>query len=257
MNRYNVISRNDDKSELICQQINTYLKNNSWQLDRSNPQYVFVVGGDGSMLRAISSYIDNISDVVFVGIKTGTLGFLCDFLDDEIELLINNITNNNIYIKEYPLLCCECDGLSRKCYGINEIRIENIVRTQHLDIYIDNQLFEKYQGTGICLSTQLGSTAYNRSIGGAVIQEGLDLLQLTEIAGIHHAKYKSLQSPLILNNKSIVTFKSNDFTNSRLGFDTISLDLHKASYVNCYYSDKHVKIIKSDINYWQRLKELY
>lgn len=60
-------------------------------------------------------------------------------------------------------------------------RIENVIQTLDLEVMIDDEFFENYRGTGMCVCTQAGSTAYNRSLKGAVIDEGLNLLQLHEI----------------------------------------------------------------------------
>ena len=46
--------------------------------------------------------------------------------------------------------------------------------------------FERFRGDGLCVSTPTGSTAYNKSLGGAVVHPTLDVLQLTEVSSINN-----------------------------------------------------------------------
>ena len=57
-----------------------------------------------------------------------------------------------------------------------------------LEVKIDGIRLETFRGTGICISTSYGSTAYNKSLSGAVIDPKLKAFQLTEIAGMNSAK---------------------------------------------------------------------
>ena len=55
-----------------------------------------------------------------------------------------------------------------------------------------------FRGDGICLSTPSGSTAYNKSIGGAVIHPSFEAIQIAGIASLNNRIYRSLGSPLVL-----------------------------------------------------------
>ena len=94
-----------------------------------------------------------------------------------------------------------------------------MVNTLSLDLWINDEYFEKFLGSGICLCSQIGSTAINRSLGGSVIQHGLPLLQLSEIMGIHHWKHRSLRSSLILKEDAIIHVTPGTFKNAMLCYD--------------------------------------
>ena len=143
--------------------------------------------------------MNNINNCCFLAIHTGTLGFFTDYTSDEVEECIYDILHNDPTFKHRSLL--EITYGNNKYYALNEMRIENIVRTQTLNVNIDGYPFETFRGTGMCVSTQSGSTAYNRSLKGAVIEEGLDLIQLHEITGIHHRKYSSLGVSYIMSKE--------------------------------------------------------
>jgi len=138
------------------------------------------------------------------------------------------------------------------------MRVENIIRTQLIRVLINNEYMETFRGTGLCISTQAGSTAYNRSLGGAILHEGLNLLQLTEITGIHHHAYRSLGSPLIIQSNALIRFESDDFCEAILCFDHLSVKLKKDSLIQCQYSEKTVHCVgRPNTSYLKRLKSLF
>ena len=96
---------------------------------------------------------------------------------------------------------------------MNEVAITNPIHTQIIDIYINDKLFETFRGTGFLISPPTGSTAYNKSVGGSVIDPNIRAIQLTEIAPINNRVYKVLQSPLILSDyaKLKMSVKESDF----------------------------------------------
>ena len=73
------------------------------------------------------------------------------------------------------------------------MRIESFSKTLILDIYLDHEFFERATGSGICVSSQAGSTAVNRALNGAVIDSGLEVMQLCEIMPISHKNHHSLR----------------------------------------------------------------
>src|SRR5699024_2537418 len=106
------------------------------------------------------------------------------------------------HIYERHLL--EVTSLEGRYLALNEVRVENNRRSQVIDVYINDDCFETFRGNGLCVSTASGSTAYNKSLGGAVINSGAELMQLSEIAGIHHNAYRSLGSSLILDKSHTI-----------------------------------------------------
>ena len=143
-------------------------------------------------------------------------------------------------------------------YALNEMRIENVTKTQLMDIEINGSFFETFRGTGLCLCTQIGSTAYNRSLGGAVIESGLPLLQLSEITGIHHRAYRSLGSPLILRPESVIKLRSANFEGALLCYDHLCFNLDQETEIEVFQSPKQVQIARyRDLAYLQRLRILF
>ncbi|MEG0264596.1 MAG: NAD kinase [Erysipelotrichaceae bacterium] len=259
MKKFAFITKKDIKSQRIQNQITKALEEANWELDKDHPQLVFSIGGDGTLLYGVHHYIDNLDDIMFVGIHTGTLGFFTDYTENEVDICIQDVLNNEPTIFTSRLLQIDIKGKADKSlYALNEMRIENVIRTQILNISIDDEFFETCRGTGVCLSTQAGSTAYNRSLRGAVIENGLSVLQLCEITGIQHKLYRSLGVPYILSDNRIVSFESNEFDEALLCYDHLHVSLKEVEKVICKLSNKQVHFARyRPYSYLKRIKNLY
>lgn len=260
MKRFEIRSKQDEQSKRLKETLYQRLIELSFIHDEQNPDFVISVGGDGTFLRAIHQYMNQVDTIRFVGIHTGTLGFFSSYDGDECEAFIEDLINKRLECKELPLLdiCVQSQKGNEHYYALNEMRVENVIRTQLIRVSINQEYMETFRGTGLCISTQAGSTAYNRSLGGAILHEGLDLLQLTEITGIHHHAYRSLGSPLIIGHDAQITLESDDFCEAILCYDQLSIKLNKDSKIQCQHSEKTVHCVgRPNTSYIKRLKSLF
>ena len=260
MKKFAILCKKDELSTQIQSEIYEELIRKGFSYDENDPELVIAVGGDGTFLRTIHKYVSAMDKLLFVGIHTGTLGFFSSYDSDEVDKFIEDCDQMNFVRKSLPLLEINIHSAKEKhcLYALNEIRVENVIRTQLMRIYVDDVFLETFRGTGICISSQAGSSAYNRSLGGAILHEGLDLLQITEITGIHHQAYRSLGSPLIVPRDVTVRLESDDFCEAILCYDHESMKLKKDSCVTVNYSKKVVQMIgRPNTNYIERLKNLF
>lgn len=257
MKTFTIVARPDEHSERVAAILKSKLENILMWNDEE-PDLCFTVGGDGTFLFAVHRYEDKLDRVHFIGIHAGTLGFFTDYRNDEIEQCIQDVMNKEPKIVESQLLEISIDEMSDKVYALNEMRVENSRRTQLLDIFVNGEKLETYRGTGICVCTQIGSTAYNRSVHGAIIQEGLPVIQIAEIAGIHHREFQSLGSPIVLKEDSVVKLVAEDLSGALLCTDSDSRPLDGAHEVVCQLSKKSVKMARyREVSYIERLKSLF
>lgn len=260
MIKFTLVHRGDMNSQMISNKIKSSLLKYDFEYDDISPELVIYVGGDGTLLKAFHKWIDRIDEVAFTGIHTGTLGFSTDYTVDEVDVLISDLINKDPEYEEKRILQAHCniDGEISTYYALNEIRVENIVKTQVIDVFLDDEYFEKFRGNGLCISGQYGSTAYNRSIGGAVMFPGLDLLQLTEISGIHHRHAKSLGAPLILAPNTSIILKSDTFEHALLCYDHLHIHMDKIDFVEISSYKKTMKFAHfNKISHIDRLHSLF
>ena len=230
------------------------INHRGYLLDEEDPQYVFVVGGDGTFLRAVHHYLDKLDSVKFVGIMCGTLGFFYDFKEEDILHLFETLEKEQYSIEQHQLL--ECDLGTKAFYAVNEVRFENPFHTLVCSVKVNDVELERFHGNGLLVCSSLGSTAYNKSLGGAVMSRNTDLLQLTEISTIQNNIYRSLGSSLVLNKDAVITFEG-DFTGVVIGYDHLNTNFD-SNMMKVHLSNKKVTIVyPKDFNYLKPIKRSF
>ncbi len=254
--KYCIVSKHDDYSKelasLIKEKINI-------PYDESNPDIVISVGGDGTILKALHKYSNICDKIVIFGINTGHLGFITNFKVEEIDLVADMI-NKGIYTKEeVGLLEYELHTLNKVTRGIalNEITVINPPRTLIVDVFVDEKELESFRGTGLCISTPFGSTAYNKSLHGCVVDPNLEAFQLTEIASINSRTYRTLGSPLLLSASKEVKIKSTDAIETWITVDNLNYMISDFLEIRCKYSKHHVSFAQNNIEFLDRLKKAF
>lgn len=256
MRKFAVVSKDDEVSIKIAKTVQLRLLEKGLIYDDSQPEVVCIIGGDGTFLSAIHKYMSILDQCVFTGIHTGTLGFFVDYTLKEMNECIEDIASKQPQIETKRLLKISL-SCGKNYFAVNEAWIESF-KTQHINIEINSQPLETFHGSGLVISTQTGSTAYSRSTGGAIIQPGLDVMELCEICGIHHTHYRSLTNPLIINGDATIKLSSQQFSHAKLCFDRYYIDLPTKQEISCSLSDKKVQLAHYKPTDWlTRLKHLF
>lgn len=256
--RFGLIVRKDPHSASVARSVKDQCLQIGWIYDEADPELLISIGGDGTLLRGIHQYLDHLDRLSVVGIHTGTLGFYTDYTQEEIELFIHDIQFHEVQYEEMPLLEMQIDDSGERLYALNEMRIESVSRTLSLDVSIDGEFFEHCTGSGICISTQAGSTAINRALQGAVIDDGLRVLQLCEIMPISHKNHHSLRNPYIMRLDRRIAVQSDSFLRARVCYDHLDRSLDQAKCLSIQTSQKKVRFARyRHYSYLKRLKNLY
>ena len=253
---FTVTVRPDGASETVAASVREALLRSGYTEDEDRPGTVVVVGGDGTFIYAVHRYMHCLNDVRFIGIHTGTLGFYTDYLDSEADEFLADLLKGDLPVETYPVM--EAEAGSEKVYAINEIRIENPYRTQNFNVLLNDIPLEFFRGTGVNVCTQLGSTAYNRSLGGAILEKGLPLFEMTEIAGLHHIHSRSLNVPFVMSDDTVIRLQSDSYDRAILGADADVFDLKDVKEVVIRKSpEKKLHILRGrKISYFDRLARL-
>ena len=196
-----IVSNRQSQSQMVSKILAEKLLKNHFPIDEKNPDVVISVGGDGTLLKAFHQFESQLDKVKFIGVHTGHLGFYTDWRDYEIAQLIENLLKDESKSVNYPILDIEIEffnGEKASYKALNESTIRRVNRTLVGDIYISGNKFEKFRGDGLSVSTPTGSTAYNKSVGGAVIHPSIKAIQLTEIASLNNIVFRTLGSPIII-----------------------------------------------------------
>ena len=258
--RYKVFVREDRTSEEVSETLKQRAAHFGFVYDEENPEYIFSIGGDGTFLKAVHHHLRSLKNIHFIGIHTGSLGFFADFRVENIESVFQAILANSASYNSYRLVKAEIiqNNKKRNFYAVNEVRIENVHHTLVLDVFLNRDRLEISRGNGVLVATQLGSSGYNKSLGGAIINRDLPLLEYTKIAPIANTVYRPLVNPLIIGDKDTLTFHGrNAFT--FFGYDSLTKKLSDAPFtIKVSLSNKKVKMMhRSDRPYTQILNETF
>ncbi|MBQ0065678.1 MAG: NAD(+)/NADH kinase [Firmicutes bacterium] len=256
--RFSIVDRGDTYSTRITARIIEELTNNGWIFDSNKPEIVICVGGDGTILRAIHDNIHVNPNPMYVGIHTGTLGFLTDYGKDELPEFIDDLIHSKPMIKTNKMLEVTFPEKGETIYALNEVRLESLGKSLKLDVYIDGEFFETTNGSGVCVSTQAGSTAVNRALSGAVVDSELNIMQFCEIMPLSHMKHHSLRNPYIMNENRYVTIKGESLAYVNAYYDHLAKSLEGITVIEIKTSQKKVRFARyRTYSYLKRLKNLY
>lgn len=148
---------------------------------------LLVIGGDGTVLRAAHLILG--SGVPILGINLGTLGYLAEVERSNWREMMSLLLAGNYEIE--PRMMLEGRRLNRGgkvedevvLHALNEVVIarSGAIRVLNLNVFVDGQLLNNLNADGIIISTATGSTAYNMSAGGPIVEPKARLILLTPI----------------------------------------------------------------------------
>ena len=196
MNKILIISDKNKKSLKIKKKIKRIL--NKQFLNRSN--IVIVIGGDGFMLQTLKK--NKISKKTFYGVNSGNYGFLMNKFSS--KFFLKNLSKAKL-ISISPL---EMNVNNKKKLAINEVSILRQSR-QAANLSIKNNskyIIKKLVSDGVLVSTPAGSTAYNLSVHGPILNLNSKKISVAPISPFRPRRWMGK----ILSDKSKITITNLD-----------------------------------------------
>ncbi len=171
------------------------------------PDIVFIIGGDGTFLKAVNKYNQQLDKIKFVTFNQGNIGFYHNFSVDQVDQVLESLAkkDQNLIIKELDLL--EVAINKKIIYGINEFRLVNLSQTLSCDVYINDQFLEFFRGSGLIVATKTGATGLMKTAGGAIIFAQTKLMQYQELFPVNNSSYRTINSPIIFDQEQNITLK--------------------------------------------------
>lgn len=154
-----------------------------------------VLGGDGTLLKAAGDLMGR--EIPLLGVNLGTLGYLAEVEIGNIEQALDKLLCGE-YTKEARMMLAGDVFHAGDClvqeFALNDIVISRCGSLQilHFNIYVNGRFLNGYGADGMIVATPTGSTGYNMSAGGPIVEPGASLLLLTPIC------------PHTLNTRSII-----------------------------------------------------
>lgn len=165
---------------------------------------ILTVGGDGTMIGAAKIALDH--NIPLVGINRGHLGYLCDLDDDSVFDAIDALVEDRFVLEERMLLSGHIEDAEghreQQIRALNDVVVSSSAGLQviRMKIYVNGEYLYSFNGDGMIFATPTGSTAYNMSANGPIVDPKTDVILMTPI------------NPHTLNTRSFVLDPSDRIT---------------------------------------------
>lgn len=209
---------------------------------------VMALGGDGTMIQVADALSGK--SIPMIGINMGHLGFLAEVAIDQVNTVLDRLIKDEFDIEERMMLSGSTYIAGKKNIigdALNDIVITRLgsLRIINFKIYVNNKLLNNYNADGIIVSTPTGSTGYNLSAGGPIVEPEAELILLTPIC------------PHTLNARAIILSDRDDIriemgATRHINTDEVDVSfdgsrnmiLQNGDYVSIKKSENKTKIIK-------------
>jgi NAD+ kinase len=149
-------------------------------VDGDDVDLAIVLGGDGTMLRALQRFLG--TGVPVLGVNYGRVGFLTSVKQDELEEGLRRAFFGELVTFELPTLEAQVGGASHPAVNDVVVASASLGRMVELRWEIGGEDLGTVPCDGMICSTPSGSTAYNLSNGGPVLVWGIDAMAITFVA---------------------------------------------------------------------------
>ncbi len=158
-----------------------------WSIVSSRPDYVITVGGDGSILYAEMKYPGK----PIIAFNFGELGFLAPNKEKDMEKALISVEKGRYSVDEREKL--EFSVGKQKGEALNDVLVASSVigKALRLNVAVGSHKLGQFVCDGVLVATPTGSTGYNASCGGPVVEPGAAVITLTLI-NPHLSKLKSI-----------------------------------------------------------------
>lgn len=216
--------------------------------------FALSVGGDGTFLTT-ASLVGHL-DVPILGINCGHLGYLAEVKTDNIDVVLDQLISNKYTIEQRRMLevTCQQEGKIASPYALNEVGIlkSGLSSMITVDVTLNGEFLHNYKADGLLLATPTGSTAYNLSVGGPLLDPHVNAIILSPVA-THSLNIR----PLVVLDDSKIDVK----ISSRNGSYLLSVDgrsqvLNQDIQLHIERSQRTIKLVRiNGQTFMQSLKD--
>lgn len=228
--------------------------------DAKHANIIVSIGGDGAFLQAARKTKYR-QDCIYIGInRSGEASLYCDFYLDNVDEMMHTMQHEELEVRRFPIIKVNINN-ETSFFCLNELSVRStIIKSIVMDVFIDEQHFETFRGDGLIVATPTGSTGYNKSTNGAVIDPRIPCFQVTELASINNNRYRTLGSSFILNKDRTLRLSVRQDGNDYpiIGLDNEAYSIKNIQDITVTLSDKVVKTVKLKNNsFWDRVKRTF
>ncbi len=209
---------------------------------------VVVLGGDGTLLSMADSIGDAGSNIPILGVNFGSLGFLTEVTLPDLYRSLDAALAGRGHIEERMMLRATTrrDGtVFERSIALNDVVITKAARSRMIDlsVSVSDEFVTRVKADGLIVATPTGSTAYNLSAGGPIVEPSVDALLLTPIA-----PHTLTNRPVVIPANAIVRVQPNmtDRDEAYVTFDgQAGFQLQVGDDIEVRRAEKPLRLIRS------------
>ncbi len=216
--------------------------------------FALSVGGDGTFLTT-AALVGHL-DIPILGINCGHLGYLAEVQTEEIDAVLDQLITNNYTIEQRRMLevTCQQEGKIVSPFALNEVAIlkSGLSSMITIDVTLNGEFLHNYKADGLLIATPTGSTAYNLSVGGPLLDPHVNAIILTPVA-THSLNIRPL---VVLDDSKIDVKISSRNGNYLLSVDGRSQVLNQDLQLHIERSQRTIKLVRiNGQTFMQSLKD--
>ena len=188
---------------------------------------VISLGGDGSFLRT-AAWVGH-REIPILGVNTGHLGFLASCDINELADLPDVLDQSDYEVRSHSLLEVVEPRVEGWPYALNEVTLAKGEGASIVNVAarIDGVDLANYRADGLIIATPTGSTAYNLSVGGPIVQPTAPVFVLSPIAA-----HSLSMRPFVIDDTAVLSLECESrFPKFRLTVDGRATDLNQGTRV--------------------------
>lgn len=200
------------------------------------------IGGDGTFLRT-ARWVGRM-DIPILGINTGHLGFMAGYTLDEAPSLIEMLLTGNGVIERRSLLQIDSPDLPDDIfpYALNEVAILKEDTSSMISVHLSlgDFFLADYLADGLIISTPTGSTGYNLSVGGPIIQPTLQAICIAPVA----PHTLTLRPIVVARDSMLHAVTTSRASHYRVSLDGCSFIMNTDTCIDIHNADFCIKILR-------------
>jgi len=222
------------------------------EIARYQPEFVLVLGGDGTLLSAARAIGE--AEIPLLAVNLGSLGFLTEVRLDEMYATLTAVVEGRCPVESRALIECRLvrDGQEIATYSaLNDAVIKSTVaRLISFELRVNGEHVVEYQADGVIVATPTGSTAYSLAAGGPVLMPGVDAILLTPIC-----PHSLTHRPLVVGGDAHISVRLNSGANGVLSVDgQVGMPVAQGDQIDCRKAPYRVRLLRMRRSFFDILR---
>ncbi len=212
------------------------------EIARYEPEFVLVLGGDGTLLSAARAI--GKAEIPLLAVNLGSLGFLTEVRLDELYATLSAAVGGECPVESRAVLDSRLlrNGKEIAHYqALNDAVIKSTVaRLIGFELCINGERVVEYQADGVIVATPTGSTAYSLAAGGPVLMPSVEAILLTPIC-----PHSLTHRPLVVGDDALISVRMESGADGVLSVDgQVGMPVAQGDQIICCKAGHRVRLLR-------------